>query len=264
MKNERALTSQLQAWRSFRDIAHATSSLAASLAVRWAAHAAHARRHLARVLDLARRFAPPPEGPRVLVAFGTDMGLCGRLNQSVAEGVLEQARGRDPALCFLIGRRLAEALEGAVPHLAEGAPASVQAALDLADRIQAEAVKALGVEHRLGFVRIDPQSFEAAVDWWPELRGPQTDGAPLWPPAESAPAVARELLTNARLVHAACEAALGEARLRQATMRRAQDTAERRITEHEQALRRARQERITQEMLEALSGRRRDRAEPGR
>jgi len=68
--------------------------------------------------------------------------------------------------------------------------------------------------------------------------------------------VAAELVFHARLVHAACAALLGEARVRQETMSRAQDTAERRITDQERALRRARQERTTQEMLEVLGGRR--------
>jgi F-type H+-transporting ATPase subunit gamma len=260
MKSERALASRLRAWQSFRDIAHATSSLAASLAVRWSGHELHARLHLTRSRALASRFAADLDGgPRVLVAFGTDMGLCGRLNQSVAERVMEVVQIESPAACFLVGRRLIDALEGALPYIEEATPSSIEAVLDLADRVQSEVASLFDpASVRLGFVRIDSRRHETLADWGAaddESQCPST-GGPLLPPALAAPAMATDLLVHARIVHATCEALLGEARLRQATMRRAQDTAEKRIGEHERELRKARQERITQEMLEVLGGRR--------
>lgn len=258
MKSERVLTSRLRAWRSFRDIAHATSALAASLAVRWSAHQLHARLHLDRARALAQRFAPDEAlGPTVLIGFGTDLGLCGRLNQNVAERMLSLVRVEAPAACFLVGRRLVDLWEGTVPYVEEETPSSIEAVLDLADRIQLELGNIFDLRAiKLGFVRTEPLRTEPLVDWGAVAGRSEPPAPPLLPPAESAPAVATDLLMHARIVHATCDALLGEARIRQATMRRAQDMAERRIAEHERELRRARQERITQEMLEVLAGRR--------
>ncbi|MCA8923473.1 MAG: F0F1 ATP synthase subunit gamma [Planctomycetes bacterium] len=259
MSSERALESRLRAWRGFRDIAHATSSLAASMVVRWTTHEARARGHLAQTQRLASAFPPAepdPHGPSVLVAFGTDLGLCGRLNQSVAERLLEVAQAEPPTLCVVVGHRLADALQDELPCQREGAPSSIEAVLDLADRVEAEVAR-LGAARpaRLGCLRIDAAAREPLLDWG--APPPAATGAPparLWEPSQPAPGVAEDLRRHARLVAAACAALLGEARLRQATMRRAQDTAERRIQEHERSLNRARQERITQEMLEVRAG----------
>lgn len=259
MKSERAVAARLRAWRGFRDVAHATASLAGSLAVRWATHEQRAREHRERCRALAARAGTDAgAGPRVLVAFGTDLGLCGRLNVSVARRVREVVAETAPEACFVVGSRLVAALEGELPSFEHPAPASPEAVLELADRVLSEVRSALGADGgtpRLGCVHVDPGLREPRVDWEANLVPPR-GRAPLLPPAEAAPAVAVELWAHARLVHAATLALLGEARVRQATMRRAQDTAERRIVEHEQALRRLHQERITQEMLEVLGGRR--------
>ena len=47
MKAVRALEERLKAWRSFRDVAHATRSLAAARVLRWNAQVGHTRRQLA-------------------------------------------------------------------------------------------------------------------------------------------------------------------------------------------------------------------------
>ncbi|MGE0710652.1 MAG: hypothetical protein AB7N76_11675 [Planctomycetota bacterium] len=256
MRAERALAARLRAWRSFRDIAHASSSLAASQAVRWTAHEHAARRHLGLVLPLASRLLPPPAPrdprPLVLVGFGTDLGLCGRLNHEVAACLSAALAHTQPALLLLVGRRLRDSLGAEHPALEEPAPASIDAAQDLAERAMAEVRRLCGTLARVGLARIDERGH--ARLWWEEDLAPMLVApaapAPLLAPPDRAAVVARDLLLQARLHHSACAAALAESRLRQELMRRARETADRRIQEQERQLRRARQERITQEMLE--------------
>lgn len=275
MSSPRALQARLDAWRSFRDIAHATRSLAAAQVLRWNGHARQSEHHLAWVHALADRALPHDErrpGPPVLLAFGTDLGLCGRLNQAVADEVRGAVLEQPPALLIAVGVRLADALADAhvgVDLVREPAPSSIEAVAELADRVEAEVV---GLSGRFAPSLTILGAFETTgtggVSVGP-LGAVPVDGDGVREVAERLgrrphrllsetarlAADATALLVHARVIHAACAAARSESNVRLQTMTRAHESAEERIGEQERELRKARQETITQEMLEVLSGR---------
>ncbi len=79
----------LHAWETFRDIAKATRTLAASRAGRAREHVAHTQRYLGACNRLLSCLDATPLSAPVMVAIGTDLGLCGALNRVVAEHRIE-------------------------------------------------------------------------------------------------------------------------------------------------------------------------------
>ncbi len=281
MTSPRELETRLDAWRGFRDVAHATRSLAAAQVLRWTHHAREAGRHLAWVAALhgrARDLDERRAGPPVVLALGTDLGLCGRLNQTVADEVRGLVISERPALLIACGVRLVDLLgdvDLGVDVIAEPTPSSIEAAAELADRVEAEVVAVSGpFAPRLTIVGIDDASpagtpIARARNAPPheELDEAQSvasrlDGRQAMLLTESVRLAndATSLLIHARVAHAVCLAARVEASVRLQTMTRAHEAAEDRITEQERDLRKARQETITQEMLEVTSSRTRGRS----
>jgi hypothetical protein len=279
----RHLEHRLKAWRSFRDIAHAARTLAAAQSLRWSGKVTQAARHLALCEHLHRRATRDPAGapakaepPRAhaVIAIGTDLGLCGRLNRTVAEALSDRLRADEPTLTLVIGARLAAELRG-VAEVGEALPTPISfAAVEgLASRI-IRILDALAPAPALELTLIlagrtlasgtpviaswsatptdDPAIAPQLADLEARMRSPMVR---LTPP-EIATMTAARLLTHARLVHGLCAAAAAEASARLQTMSRAFEASERRIGEQERHLRKLQQEATTQEMLEVLGGRR--------
>ena len=143
MTSIRSLEAPLRAWRSFRDIARATRTLAAAQALHWSELARRADAHLAWCEAVADEFRPLPAlepGPRVVLVLGSDLGLCGPLNQRLAELCHEARLAEAPTVsAVVVGARLA-ALEP-LAHLAHTielpSPSTLPAARLLAAQIEA-------------------------------------------------------------------------------------------------------------------------------
>lgn len=269
MSRVRALESPLAAWRSFRDIARATRSLAAAQALQWTERCHHAETHLAWCEAVARHAAQPPasERPRVVLVLGSDLGLCGPLNRLLAERCEAEQLGAAPTvLSVIVGARLAalaplpEAIELQTPSSMAAAERLARAVERLIDRlpdpheVELTIVLAGAVEGD-GHPRIDVRTqvspdiqLDATAHTWLARTETPLDHDPEL--AESARLLAR----HARLVAALCRAITSENEARWRTMGRAHESAQRRIAEQEQVLRKLRQEQITQEMLEARQG----------
>lgn len=251
-------------------MAHAARALASAQVLRWSAHAVQAAQHLAWTAALAERAREPASArprPSVLLALGTDLGLCGRLNQVVADRTLTEIQTSRPTVIVAVGVRLADLLGEFPALITEPAPSSQEAAAQLAQRVETQA-RALSRDScaRLlvvgalettsdGMPRVTvsgaaPESPELTAVRQTLTPNPARLGEPTLTASE-----ATSLLVHARTAHAVCLAAKTEASVRLASMVRAHESADQRIGEQERALRKARQERITQEMLEVLSGR---------
>ncbi|MEZ4385005.1 MAG: F0F1 ATP synthase subunit gamma [Nannocystaceae bacterium] len=275
----RHLEHRLKAWRSFRDIAHAARTLAAAQSLRWSGKVDQAARHLALCEHLRRSAAAGDDAgvrprARAVIAIGTDLGLCGRLNRTVAEALLERVRADAPALALVVGARLAAELPDD-PKLGEAlpTPTTFAAVEGLASRLT-RLLDGLAPAHALELTLVlagralasgapviatwtatptaDPQLAAHLAELRSRTRSPLVR---LTPPEIAAEAADR-LLVHARLVHALCAAASAEAAARLQTMSRAFEASERRIGEQERHLRKLQQEATTQEMLEVLGGRR--------
>ena len=272
MTSVRALEGPLAAWRSFRDIARATRTLAGAQALQWAERSRHAEAHLvwcaatAEALPVALPSRAGPR-PRVVIALGSDLGLCGPLNRLLAAGCRAHELDAAPTvLRVIVGHRLAS-LEPLSAPIVLPTPSSLAAVETLAtelggllerlpdpDHVELVLVLAGAVEGD-GHPRVDVWRGLGLVDplapadrvWLARA------GAPLELDPELAHA-ARALARHARLHAALCRALTSENEARWRTMGRAFESAQRRIAEQERRLRRLRQELITQEMLEARGG----------
>ncbi|PRP92594.1 F0F1 ATP synthase subunit gamma [Enhygromyxa salina] len=272
MTKLRALESPLRAWRSFRDIARATQTLAAVQAMQWAERSARADAHLSwcEAVAAAHRLPPSPgPRPRVVLVLGTELGLCGSLNRELAACCERAGLDRAPTvLSVVVGSRLAllEPLAGARPIHRE-APSSLPAARRLGAEIE-DLINllpdALAVELSIVLATAVDEDAHPRVELRtsarPDLELEPSDRSWLDRPRRelSVPASfagqAQLLARNARLVAALCRAITSENEARWRTMSRAHESAQRRIGEQERRLRRLRQELITQEMLEARQG----------
>jgi F0F1-type ATP synthase gamma subunit len=267
MTGHRQLEDRLRAWRSFRGVARATRTLAASQALRWGEHVTRAEAHRAWCAELRRAYAPAEvTGPTVdvLVAIGSDHGLCGPLNRLVAEA-LAAALAAKPELVIVVGSRVSGYLDlGAAVRLP--APSSVPQTREVSTRIEG-LIAAKGPLDRARVSIVSPTSVRP--DGAVTVTSYDIEGVPAkveLPPAFAArspvelsprelawPQVSA-LFLHAALIEALCRAGRCEAEARWRTMSRAHDAAERRIEEHSLHLRRLRQEGTTQEMLEARQG----------
>jgi F0F1-type ATP synthase gamma subunit len=261
MTSLRQLEERLRAWQSFRGIAGATRTLAAAQSLHWAELVRRTEAHLARCLALCDAYPAArvlPGVPRVLVALGSDLGLCGPFNRAVGERfALERAAG--PTTCVAVGERLRAHVGAGV--LVLPAPTSFPRVQTLAAELE-HLLPAAGPTHtRLSVVlvtgvetdgrprvevRDEPEPAPVARRWTSPV-------AELVAPEQTAAAVAA-LTRHARIVAALVRSAASESEARWRTMNRAHDAADRRIGEQERELHRRRQELVTQEMLEARQG----------
>jgi hypothetical protein len=269
MTNVRALESPLAAWRSFRDIARATQTLSAAQALQWSERSRRADQHLAWCEALAAEYplAVASPRPRVVLAIGSDLGLCGPLNRLLAERCVADSLDDDPTILrIVVGSRLAglEPLRGPVEL---NAPSTLPAARKLATDIES-LIDRLPDPARLDLTIVLSGSVEG--DGLPriEVRTSHTPDLELaaearaWleltaqPLAADPPLTieAHQLARHARLVAALARAVTSENEARWRTMGRAFEAAQRKIAEQERQLRKLRQELITQEMLEARQG----------
>ena len=271
MSTIRALEARLRAWKSFRGIASAARTLAAAQSLRWSTRGRDAARHLAWCAALAADLAPSPAGAArvpVLIAVGTDLGLCGRLNRLVADAAQEVLRARAPALSVAVGQRLHGELRDLPGLVALPAPTSFAAVQALAGRLE-RLLRALAPPTGLDLLLVLashtlPSGTPVVVTW--SGAPPLEDGAHVAPllarpraeltPAEHLRAPAAGLLLHARIVHALCVAQASEAAARLQAMSRAVEQSDRRIADQERLVRKVHQEATTQEMLEVLGGRR--------
>lgn len=271
MTTVRALESPLRAWRSFRDIARATRTLAAAQALHWAEHARHADRHSSWCETVAEAHPLPLPGPgpraRVVVLLGSDLGLCGPLNQRVADRARQAGLDDTPTvLRMVVGTRLA-ALASMTGAIELPAPSSLPAARRLAAQIEdrivalpspldldlsivlASSIEGDGSPRVSLRTRARPGLEPSLADqrWFAQTRGLLDDALEF--------ARATHLLSrHARIVAALCRACTSEHEARLRTMSRAYEASQRRIAEQERHVRKLRQELITQEMLEARVG----------
>jgi F0F1-type ATP synthase gamma subunit len=257
----RQLEERLRAWQSFRGIAGATRTLAAAQALHWAELVRRADAHLARCLALCDAYPAarvPAHLPRMLVALGSDLGLCGPFNRAVGERLARERAGGF-AGCVAVGERLR-------PHLGEGvlvlpAPTSFPRVQMLAAELEHLLPEAGRTRMRLVVVLVAGVEADGRprVEVWDEAsqtHGAATKQSPvaeLVDPEATTAAVA-SLTRHARIVAALARSAASESEARWRTMNQAHDAADRRIGEQERELHRRRQELVTQEMLEARQG----------
>jgi len=260
MTGIRQLEDRQRAWQSFHAIAGATRTLAAAQSLRWSEAARRAETHLARCIALHRAYPDTRslEGaPRVVVlAVGTDLGLCGPLNRAIAEQLAVVVNEREPALVLVVGARLRMLVDDDVVYLS--APTSFARIEVLATEIEA----LLGPQSEEHLVLVLASGVDRdgrpQVSTWDEPHPPQDSGATrpvaeLVDPEQTARASAT-LMRHARLVAALARAVTSEAEARWRTMNRAHDAAGRRIAEQQRTLDSQRQELVTQEMLEVRQG----------
>ena len=266
MTSVQRMESRLEAWRSFRGIARASRTLAASHALHWAETLRRVSRYLSSCVELARGLdAVAVDAPRITLAIGTDLGLCGPLNARVAEAA-RQLPFLPGEIRIVVGDRLATELrmtEGFDRALWLPGPSSFEAieakATELGTLVQLEPER---THLRIVVTSGVGQDGHPLVSVWDGAPAETTGGVDVIPrrgvaltPLEGLRVEALRLLWHARVCHALTRAATSEAEARWRAMTRAHDAADRRIREKEREIRKLRQESITQEMLEVRRGR---------
>ena len=264
---------RLRAWTSFSGIARATRTLAAAQVLQWSEHVRRIGDHARWCTALARAWqcpAPDPDAPLVVLAIGTDLGLCGSLNNRVAAHVaplLERA-----SVTLVVGSRLADEL--AWPAAAVfTTPTSFAAIEQTGGEIAALLGDVAPTRIRLSIVvtsRVEPDGAPVVTELGSgdddnddpngdddnEDRGPTLDPrAAALSPSEDGRRRAASLVLHARIVAALARGARSEAEARLRVMTRAHDAAERRIERESRRLRNLHRESITQDMLETRRGR---------
>jgi F-type H+-transporting ATPase subunit gamma len=220
--------------------------------------------------------AGPSAGPAAVVVFGSDHGLCGRFNDEIAHFARERLRELDGAgtrrLCLAVGAR-AEARLAALGETVDERlmlTASVRglAALAQSVLIQIDAwgavegpgrvlliynrrtSEALAAPHMRQLLPLSPERLRnLAARSWPSRRLPMftMDAQRLFP------AVIRQYLFSS-VYRAAAESLASEHASRLASMQAAERSIEEHLEEQQAELRRWRQETITEELLDIVTG----------
>ncbi|MEM7497660.1 MAG: F0F1 ATP synthase subunit gamma [Pseudomonadota bacterium] len=224
----------------------------------------------------ARNLYGPRPSARIVIAFGTDHGLCGGFNETLARTLA--AEGDCPRI-FAVGGRLANAVEregltaervfraaaaseglrslasDAILAIDEAA-ARMPVAVDLV--YQDRAVRGGTTIERAPLLPFDPPFLEAlAGRQWPGGRLPML----LAPPERTFKALTRQHLAIS-LFRAGAKSLAAEHATRLALMTHAEKELETRREEVEAAHRRLRQTRITDELIDVISGSEAIRADP--
>jgi F-type H+-transporting ATPase subunit gamma len=286
MQTLEALSRRIATTEDLRAIVRAMKSLSA-VSIRHYEDAVAALHDYGRTVDLAlqallrdrpavvRAVAPAPGGAAVVV-FGSDHGLCGRFNDDVARFARERLRELEAAgarhRCLAVGARaearlaaLGEAVDERLPL-----PGSVSglAALAQAVLVQIDAwggAEGLGrvllIHHRrTGEAAADPHMRQLlplspervrnlAARRWPSRRLPTftMDAGSLLP------AVVRQHLFSS-VYRAAAESLASEHASRLAAMQAAERNIDAHLEEQAAEFRRRRQETITEELLDVVTG----------
>ncbi|MEO6986586.1 MAG: FoF1 ATP synthase subunit gamma [Paralcaligenes sp.] len=209
----------------------------------------------------------------VLVAFGSDQGLCGNYNEIVAQALATHPATQGQYVILGIGAAMQDAIQG-VGLRAERAmmtPASVdglgRAVSDLVTRIDAvRASQAREISVTLAFTERKDHGQQAAVlrqvlplssDVIEELSNRRWISRSL-PHFDMAPtAILAALLRHylfASLFHACAEALVTENSARFTRMQQAEKSIDDRLTELGSATRTTRQSAITEELLDVIAG----------
>ena len=277
-----ALTRRTATTRDIRGIVHTMKTLAAINAHPYeqAAHAIGGWRD--SVLDGLRAFVKAhgalphtadTDALPVVVAFGSDQGLCGNYNEIVAEALAVHPVARADPQILAIGAQMRDALEGAGMEVTAQllAPASAgglnRLARELVARIDAASTAAKrDIRVTLAFTERAPHGHQDPVlhqilPLAPELaeslsRRPWTSRS--LPHFDLPPdAILSALLRNylfAGLYRAAAEAMVTENAERLARMTQAENSIDDRLAELDAATRTARQSAITEELLDISAG----------
>lgn len=211
-------------------------------------------------------------GAAAVIVLGTDHGLCGRFNEVIAEQALEHApAATEPASLhwLAIGERLQPLMDQQghlqgmqMPSSAAGITAVVQRALLRIDRWRAQGVGSVELFHnrptgRSGYAPtqqrlfpFDRESFQRFAEQpWPSRQIPQAMMA--------ATDLLRHLLRQHYffvLFRALAESLAAEHGARLAAMQAAEKNIDERLEEVTGRFRRVRQEQITSELLDVVSG----------
>jgi F-type H+-transporting ATPase subunit gamma len=259
----------------------------AAVSIRQYEAAVAALRDYSRTVELALRAvlrdrpamlpaAASPGGPAAVVVFGSEHGLCGRFNDEVARFAHERLRELDargtPRRCLAVGARAGarlDALDEAVdeclslPGSVSGLAALAQAVLVQVDawgavgglgRVllvhQRRAGEAVAVPHMRQLLPLSPERLRnLAARPWPSRRLPtfSIDVERLLP------AIIRQYLFSS-VYRAAAESLASEHASRLASMQAAERSIEERLDEQQAEFRRRRQETITEELLDIVTG----------
>jgi F-type H+-transporting ATPase subunit gamma len=259
----------------------------AAVSIRQYEAAVAALRDYSRTIELALRAvlrdrpamlpaAASPGGPAAVVVFGSEHGLCGRFNDEVARFAHERLRELDargtPRRCLAVGARAGarlDALDEAVderlslPGSVSGLAALAQAVLVQVDawgavdglgRVllvhQRRAGEAVAVPHMRQLLPLSPERLRnLAARPWPSRRLPtfSIDVERLLP------AIIRQYLFSS-VYRAAAESLASEHASRLASMQAAERSIEERLDEQQAEFRRRRQETITEELLDIVTG----------
>lgn len=225
--------------------------------------------------------APPPQGDPVaddsvgIVVFGSDRGLCGRFNKEIADYSLQclQDMGvaADQRFCLAVGARVEARLQDAGQHVQEsffvpgsvtGITSTVQAILQQIETWQSQhkVAKVLLFHNRQQGGRRSPETTPLLPFDFTRFQSPH---APPWP-SRSLPGYTQEradlfaALVRQYLfvgVFRACASSLAsENASRLASMQAAERNISERLTELSRTFSQQRQENITEELLEVVSG----------
>jgi len=286
METLEALSRRIATAEDLRAIVRTMKSLSA-VSIRQYETAVAALRDYSRTVELALqallrdrpalvRAAASAAGRATVVVFGSDHGLCGRFNDEVAhfahERLREIAAAGTPGRCLVVGVR-AEARLSALGEPVDGRlflPGSVGGLAALAESVLVqiddrggaeEGARVLLIHHRRSGEAIAvphmrqllPLSHERlrnlAARPWPSRRQPMftMSAERLWP------AVVRQYLFSS-VYRAAAESLASEHASRLASMQAAERNIEEHLEERQAEFRRRRQETITEELLDIVTG----------
>jgi len=286
MQTLEALSRRIATTEDLRAIVRTMKSLSA-VSIRQYESAVAAQRDYGRTVELALqallrdrpapiRVTPHRAEPAAVVVFGSDHGLCGRFNDDVARFAHERLRELDAAgtsrRCLAVGARadarlaaLGEPVDGRLflPGSVGGLAALAQSVLVHIDEWgAADGVgRVLLIHHRRTgesaaaphMRQLLPLSTERlrnlAERPWPSRRLPSLAMAAerLWP------AVIRQYLFSS-VYRAAAESLASEHASRLASMQAAERNIEEQLEEQQVEFRRRRQETITEELLDIVTG----------
>lgn len=277
-----SLTRRTETMRSIRGIVHTMKTLSAINRYPYEQAARAINDWRDTVLDGLQAFAKG-HGPLtqvddagalpVIVAFGSDQGLCGNYNEMVAQALAAHPAAREPSVILGIGVQMQDALHG-VGLTAQSAlltPASVdglgRVVSDLVMRIDAvRARQPQGITVTLAFTERGAHGQQGAVlrqvlplapdvieqlsrRRWVSRSLPHFD---LGPQAILAALLRHYLFAS--LFHACAEAMVTENAARFARMQQAEKSIDERLEELASATRTTRQSAITEELLDVIAG----------
>lgn len=225
----------------------------------------------------AGRYAqtPAPSASQLLIVFGSDHGLCGSYNEQLAEQALKFCQARPPHAqiqLICVGARMARALQdrGLIIHQQLMPPAAITGVNRLAgelvqriERFNAGATITASSVHLAFTLQTEHSHREPLINTLLPLPKHLFKAQPRWPspalPSFSMDEV--QLLASlvrhyifARLYHSTAAAMASENAARLALMQQAEQSVGERLAALRQEMMQARQDDITNELLDILMG----------